>query len=95
MVWLRIVVFTGVCMMFTASLAQAGNGNNGNFWSNGNFWNNVNFWKNGNFRNWDNYGNGYVRAVPIPSTEVLFGLGFAALTWIGPKITRRRYSSVS
>ena len=28
-------------------------------------------------------------AVPIPATEVLFGLGFAALAWIGPKIRKR------
>jgi hypothetical protein len=38
---------------------------------------------------------GLVRAVPIPSTEVFFGLGFAALVWIGPKIRKRRYSSVA
>ena len=28
-------------------------------------------------------------AVPIPGTEVLSGLAFAALAWIGPKIVRR------
>ena len=38
---------------------------------------------------------GLLRAVPIPSTDVMFGFGFAALAWIGPKIRKRRYSSVS
>ena len=38
---------------------------------------------------------GLLRAVPIPSTEVMFGLGFAALAWIGPKIKKRRYPSVA
>lgn len=83
MVWLRIGIFAGVCMMLTASLAQAGNGNSGN---NGNV---GNFWNNGNFGNWGNYSNHYVRAVPIPATEVLFGMGFAALAWIGPRIKKR------
>ncbi|GAB1723076.1 MAG: hypothetical protein GDA65_20070 [Nitrospira sp. CR1.1] len=80
MFWLRIGILTGMCMMFTAGFAQAGNTNYGNFW---------NFWNNGNFGNWGSYGNGYVRTVPIPATEVLSGLGFAALAWIGPKLRKR------
>ena len=89
MVWLRIGIFAGVCMMLTAGLAQAGNGNSGNNGNVGNFGNFGNFGNNGNFGNWGNYSNHYVRAVPIPATEVLFGMGFAALAWIGPRIKKR------
>lgn len=36
---------------------------------------------------WAN-GNAYGRSVPIPSSDVLFGLGLAALAWLGPKIRK-------
>ena len=38
---------------------------------------------------WAN-GNAYAygRSVPIPSSDVLFGLGLAALAWLGPKIRK-------
>ena len=29
------------------------------------------------------------RSVPLPSSDVLFGLGLAALAWLGPKLRRR------
>jgi len=61
--------------MLTASLALAGNGDYGNY---GNFW------------NWGKHYKGHVKSVPIPATEVLFGVGFAALAWAGPKIRKRR-----
>jgi hypothetical protein len=38
-------------------------------------------WANGNA-----YANG--RSVPIPSSDLLFGLGLAALAWLGPKIRK-------
>lgn len=38
-------------------------------------------WANGN-------GNAYGRSVPIPSSDLLFGLGLAALAWLGPKIRK-------
>ena len=35
---------------------------------------------------WNRHANG--RSVPIPSSDILFGLGLVALAWLGPKIRK-------